>query len=111
MKWGKSSKYRAKRTSCGEHIHASAKEAKVCTDLRLMEKGGVIHDLEFQPKFPLFALSAGGSGVRVCDYVADFRYKDLDSWVVLDVKGIKTRMYQLKKKMMKVCHDIEVQEA
>jgi hypothetical protein len=32
-------------------------------------------------------------------YIADFLYKDGDTWVVEDVKGMKTRDYRLKKKM------------
>jgi hypothetical protein len=107
-----SNKYRAKRTSCGLHEHASKKEAKVCSDLTLMAKGGVIHDLKQQPKFYLYAHNmAGGPRVRIGFYRADFSYTDLDSTVVLDVKGVKTPMYRLKKKMMKACWGIEVQEA
>ena len=105
-------KYKAQRTVCGAgHKHASKKEAKVCDDLTLMAKGGVIHDLEQQPRFDLYAYGLGGFRFKVCQYVADFRYRDLDSWVVLDAKGVKTAMYRLKKKMMKACHGIEVQEA
>lgn len=105
------SKYGAVRTSCGLHEHASKKEAKVCGDLTLMAKGGVIHDLKYQPRFDLFAYVAVGEKMKVCEYVADFSYLDLDKRIVLDVKGVKTAMYRLKKKMMKACWDIEVQEA
>jgi hypothetical protein len=107
------SKYRAIKTVCGEgHRHDSKKEAKVCDDLTLMAKGGVIHDLEQQPEYELLAYDPKhGHGVIVGKYRADFRYKDLDSTVVLDVKGMRTPMFLFKKKMMKACWGIEVQEA
>ena len=88
------------------------KEAKVCDDLSLMEKGGVIHELQIHPSFALYAYGSDGSKVKVCSYEADFQYIDLDKEIVLDVKGgVRTRMYSLKKKMMKACWGIEVQEA
>jgi hypothetical protein len=100
------------RTVCGAgHKHASKKEAKVCDDLTLMARGGVIHDLEQQPEYALLAYGEFDSPVVVGKYRADFRYKDLDSTVVLDVKGMRTPMYNFKKKMMKACYGIEVQEA
>ena len=107
------SKYRAVRTSCGQgHKHDSKKEAKVCDDLSLMAKGGVIHDLQYQPKYPLYAWGLAGEAVKLCDYYADFSYTDLDAPVVLDVKGgVRTAVYRLKKKLMKICHGIDVQEA
>jgi hypothetical protein len=49
-------KYGAKKTPCGviEHgLHASKKEAARCQELRLLERGGEIEDLENQPTFPL----------------------------------------------------------
>jgi hypothetical protein len=105
-------KYGAKRTSCGIHEHASAKEARKCGELTLLAKGGAIHDLLYQPRYPLSVFNfATRRPVHLCEYVADFEYKDLDSTVVLDVKGVKTPMYRLKKKMMKACWGIEVQEA
>ena len=113
LKVMKKSKYRAVRTSCGLHEHASKKEAKVCGDLTLMAKGGAISDLRQQVRYGLHVYRFGPSPVPVLvtTYVADFVYKDLDSEVVLDVKGVKTPMYRLKKKMMKACWGIEVQEA
>lgn len=105
-------KYRAKRTSCGLHEHASKKEARKCGELTLLAKGGVIHDLEQQPRFSLYAYNVEKKSCEfVGEYRADFRYQDLDRWVVLDVKGMRTPMYLWKKKMMKACWGIEVQEA
>jgi hypothetical protein len=50
------------------------------------------------------------NGVKICSYSADFRYQDGLELVVEDVKGYKTPVYNLKKKMMKAFHSIEIFE-
>ena len=66
------------------HIHSQA-EAKRLAELELMQKAGLIKDLETQVRI---VLKADG-GAKVGEYVADFRYFDckLDRIVVEDVKG------------------------
>jgi len=44
------------------------------------------------------------------DYVADFVYETDGFLVVEDVKGLKTRDYVLKRKMMLYMHGIRIQE-
>jgi hypothetical protein len=45
-------------------------------------------------------------------YVADFRYRDVraDAWVVEDVKGVKTALYKLKKKIVEADRRITIVE-
>ena len=72
-----------------------------------------------QPKFPIEV-----NGQKVCDYIADFEYVEYvkgpdpqKPWVgaehkriVEDVKGMKTDVYKLKKKLVKAVHGVEIQE-
>ena len=60
---------------------ASKKESRRYLDLKLMEKAGLIRDLECHPKFPIHIVpqSCWGNGavvpVRVATYIADFSYR------------------------------------
>lgn len=80
----------------------SRKEAKRYQDLKLLEKAGEIEHLELQPRFLLqdkFKLE--GVTHRKIEYVADFKYWVIKEkrWIVEDVKGVKTQVYKLKKKI------------
>ncbi len=102
------SKYNAVRTEVDGITFASKKEAKRYSELLLLQKAGVIHDLTLQPKFPL---RADGGG-KVGDYVADFSYVDTvtGAGVVEDVKGVLTPVYRLKKKMVKAQYGVDIKE-
>jgi hypothetical protein len=109
-------KYRAKPTVVDGIRFASMKEAGHYQGLKLREKAGEIWDLELQPRYPIEV-----RGVKVCTYVGDFRYRergDLVSkgdgqahfLVVDDVKGFKTPVYRLKKKLVEALYGIEIRE-
>jgi hypothetical protein len=85
----------------------SKKEAHRYLQLKAMQEGGLISDLELQPAFNLCV-----NDVKVCRYIADFRYRDLalDRVVVEDVKGMRTKEYQIKARLMLACLGIEVLE-
>lgn len=56
-----------------------------------------------------FALEINGN--LICKYVCDFRYVDIDGRTVTeDAKGMRTREYTLKKKLMKAIHGIDIHE-
>ena len=79
------------RTMDGIVFH-SKREMLRYADLKLLVRCGTILDLELQPAFPLII-----NGVKVCTYIADFRYKDLSGRTVIeDVKGWKTESYVFK---------------
>ena len=69
----------------------------------LLEWGGVITDLVLQPKFELIPTirREGHKTERITYYIADFAYteKKTGKEVVEDVKGFRTDVYKLKKKM------------
>lgn len=88
-------------------------EAKRYGELKLLEKGNLIFGLELQPKFPIVV-----NGKKICTYIADFKYILKTSQpqgvgseeIIEDVKGMKTPIYNLKKKLMKAIHGIDIVE-
>ena len=70
----------------------SKHEADCYKKLKLREKGKEVTGIQCQVKFQL----------STCSYIADFVYFDLltKMWVVADAKGMRTAVYNLKKKMM-----------
>lgn len=120
---------RKTRTSDGI-LHDSRKEALRWTQLKLMERAGLITDLSRQVEFVLIPEQREAStevyqrgknkGLpkegklleHPVVYRADFVYTDLESGerVVEDTKGVKTKDYILKRKMMLYFHGIRIRE-
>ena len=104
----------------------SARERNRYDELKLMEKAGMIYDLEMQKKFLLIPPQRepdeiGKRGGRIkgkliereCSYYADFAYYTKDGeFVVEDVKSeaTKTEQYKIKRKLMLYVHGIRVRE-
>ena len=102
----RTSKYSNKKTVIDGVTFDSKKEASRYLDLRLLEQFNKIKNLELQPKY-----SFEMNGVKICTYRADFRYIDKDgNEIIEDVKGYKTSMYRLKKKLMRAFYGIDVKE-
>lgn len=96
------SKYHARKTTVDGITFDSKKEAKRWCELKLMERSGVIRDLQRQVRFELVpAFDAGGRHYRATTYVADFVYYDVEAGrtVYEDVKGYRTDVYRLKAKL------------
>lgn len=96
------SKYHSKKVIVDGITFDSKREANRYCELKLLEKGGKIKDLKLQHHFELQpSFRKNGKTIRAITYVADFVYFDLERMknVVEDVKGYKTDVYQLKKKM------------
>ena len=87
--------------------HDSIKEANRWCELKLLERAGMIQDLDRQVKFPLLPKQ---EGERPVYYVADFVYTENGKKVVEDAKGVRTKEYKLKKKMMLYFHGIKIKE-
>ena len=80
----------------------SHKEARRYKELKLLEKAKEIENLELQPKFLIQdKFKYGEKTIRRISYVADFKYTHCRSGkeVVEDVKGYRTDVYKLKKKL------------
>ena len=96
----------------------SKKEAARFKVLQAMVYSEEIRDLKLQPHFTLQEgfKTLDGESVKAIVYVADFSYykrsSDADGWefIVEDVKGQKTDVYKIKKKMMQDVYGITVQE-
>lgn len=105
-------KYRAVRTTVDGIKFASKREARRYQELKMLERAGAIEDLRCQVPYDLTV-----NGQKIGRYVADFEYTALQTdpikdWraVVEDVKGMKTPVYNLKKKLMRAIHGIEILE-
>lgn len=85
----------------------SKKEAKRYLELKILEKAGVIKDLRRQVPYVIINKSRYGRAIK---YVADFVYYEGDKLVVEDVKGVRTPVYKLKKRLMAERFGIEVKE-
>lgn len=105
-------KYHNSRTVVDNIKFDSKKEASRYLELKMLEKAKKISNLELQVPFELVpAIKINGRMNRKVVYVADFVYLDENGKrVVEDVKGVKTEVYKLKKKLMAWRHKIDILE-
>ena len=98
------SKYNAKKVVSDGITFDSMKEANRYHELKLMERAGLIKDLELQPEYELICAYTrqDGKKIQAIRYLADFRYLDMrtSKRIVEDVKGMKTQVYLIKKKLL-----------
>ncbi len=95
-------KYNAQKVSVDGIKFDSRKEAARYEVLKGLEQSGKIGQLELQPRFEVQeGYRYKGKAIRKVEYVADFKYLDMERgvWVVEDVKGMRTDVYKLKLKM------------
>jgi hypothetical protein len=93
-------KYGAKKTDCAAgHTHDSGLEAKRCDQLHALQDQGALTRLEQQPEFRVEI-----NGKLVCRYVADFAWFTNDCRVIEDVKGMRTPIFNLKRKLVEAAH-------
>ena len=79
----------------------SKKEAKFYQNLKLLKAAGEVKTFELQPKFVLLEKDKDRVTGRGIKYIADFKITYSDGSVeVVDVKGYKTQVYKLKKKLL-----------
>ena len=107
-------KYHAKKIFADGQSFDSRKEYRRWCELKLVEREGEIGNLQRQVRFHLLPAQyderTGKCIERAVDYVADFVYETDGFLVVVVVKGLKTRDYVLKRKMMLYMHGIRIQE-
>ena len=106
----RASKYKSIKVTVDGITFDSKREAKRYGELKIMEKAGLITQLETQPVYRLEV-----NGKLVCKYIADIEYFDKATqlFIVEDVKSpytAKLPVYRLKNKLMKALHNIDIQE-
>lgn len=104
----KPSKYNNKKTEG----YDSVKESKRAGELKMMLRLGIISDLQYQVKFELIPNQVRDGKVveKSCNYFADFTYWRDDKFIVEDSKGVKTKDYIIKRKLMLFVHKIIILE-
>ena len=120
------SKYGAKKVTRNGITYDSKKEADRHAELLLLERAGKITQLQRQVRFTLLPahyeaykrfgkngqpLKDGRRCVeRAVSYVADFVYTQDGKIVVEDVKGMRTKEYILKRKILLHFYGIRIKE-
>lgn len=121
---GSGKKYGNAKAEIDGEIFDSRKEARRYLWLKYQLDNGKISDLQRQVHFELIPAQrepdtvGPRGGVRkgktielACEYVADFVYKDKDGLTVVeDTKGMRTRDYVIKRKLMLYVHGIRIRE-
>ena len=106
------SKYHSRKVTIDGITFDSRKEARRYSELLLLERAGAIQNLQRQVKFELIPPQRIGRRVveRACSYIADFVYEENDQKIVEDTKGVKTKDYIIKRKLMLWIHGIQIKE-
>lgn len=106
-------KYGNKKVTVDGIVFDSKREAKRYAELKLLERAGKITGLELQTKYMLIPAQKGPDGKvieRDVIYKADFVYKQNGQTVVEDTKGVHTKDYIIKRKLMLWLHGIKIKE-
>lgn len=107
-------KYNNRKVTVDGITFDSQKECDHWFKLKARQKAHEIRNLNRQVTFELIPAQKEGNRVveRACTYKADFVYIDCKTGetVVEDVKGVKTEVYKIKKKLMRWVHGITIKE-
>lgn len=103
-------------------------EARRYNELKALQGAGIISDLRMQVKFVLIPAQREESDEvyvrgphkgepkpgkvieKECSYIADFVYLENGKLVVEDTKGMRTKEYIIKRKLMLYVHGIRIVE-
>ena len=105
------SKYHNKKTIVDGIEFDSKGEGERYIELKLMQRAGLIRDLQLQVKFELIPAQRGKTrSERPVNYIADFVYIKDGKKIVEDFKGYRTDVYKIKRRMMKWLYGIDIRE-
>ena len=113
------SKYGSRKITVDGMTFDSKKEFERYCELRLLQKAGIITDLQTQVYFELIPAQYEPNPEgkrkqkcveRACNYVADFVYYQGGEKIVEDTKGFRTKEYIIKRKLMLHVHGIKIKE-
>ncbi len=96
----------------GEKVADSKHEYSRLCELEVLQRAGEIKDLQTQVRYKLIPnQKICGKTERGVSYIADFVYwTKNDKFICEDAKGHRTDAYIIKRKMMKLIHNIDVVE-
>ena len=116
-------KYHNRKTIRNGIQYDSVKESRRHAELLLLERAGEISELSRQVKYILIPAQyepdiigpKGGTKrgkliEREVAYIADFTYMQDGKLVVEDTKGVRTKDYIIKRKLMLFVHKIRIKE-
>lgn len=106
-------KYGNEKIIEGNQIFDSKREYARWKELQLMQRAGEISSLERQVKYELIPTQKDEQGnviERGANYIADFQYVEKGAKVVEDAKGVRTKEYIIKRKLMLWVHGIRIRE-
>ena len=94
-------KYGSKKVEIDGHVFDSQIEAKYYKQLKWLQDNNQILFFRLQPRYLLQeAFRKNGKTFRKIEYIADFEVHHLDGSIeVVDVKGIQTEAFKIKKKL------------
>lgn len=122
------SKYGARKVMLDGILFDSRKEARRYRELKLLERAGQISNLELQKVFELIPAQYAPSNEvyqrgekkgqpkrgecieKAVTYIADFCYTENGKSIVEDTKGVRTKDYIIKRKLMLYVHGIRIVE-
>lgn len=109
-------KYGNKKVKVDGITFDSKKEANRYCELKLLERSGLISNLELQREFVLIPAQYEQISrkliERACKYKADFYYYDNEKkcFICEDTKGFRTTDYIIKRKLMLYMHGVRIVE-
>lgn len=108
---GYGNKFHAKKVKEDGYTFDSIKEYNRYKQLKLLDRGHAIRDLQVHVPYELIAKSSYGRQIK---YVADFTYYEGDEFVVEDTKGCKVgsayQIFKLKKRLFAEKYGIVIRE-
>ena len=94
------SKFGNKKTIIDGITFHSLKEGARYKELKILVASKRIANLELQVRFPIEV-----NGKKICTYIADFTYYESPHlYVIEDVKGMRTSIFNLKWKLMQALY-------
>ena len=116
----RTNKYKNRKVTVDGIVFDSIKEERRFQELRLLERAGAISGLRRQVKYILIptqrepgkfgSLKKGKVIEREVSYYADFVYEENGITVVEDTKGVRTKDYIIKRKLMLLNYGIRIKE-
>lgn len=85
--------------------YQSKKEANYAAELDLLKKAGEVKEWKRQKRFEITK-----RGKHICYYYIDFEVLTKKGIEYIDIKGFKTNIYKLKKKLVEAQYGIKIIE-